>query len=205
MFYGVIQEDYIFEFNFNDTFNNLKKKVKNAILALINKIEELLNRGKDNKIKSALKSLLNKVKSLLTKSEKIETKEEAQELTQEVNDAKEELDDIIERTYTDTLTMNDIKAWFKENKTSDNQVRMIIYKPNKNVGKVPGKIFKFIKKDIFPLFEVDEHTIYLVIVDKESGNTIARRDIIFEEMSEKVQQHILNDPGIKKYGYIIFD
>jgi hypothetical protein len=54
------------------------------------------------------------------------------------------------------------------------------------------------------MFEVDEHTIYLVIVDKDS-NTITRRDITFEEMSEKVQQYILNDPGIKKYGYIVFD
>ena len=91
MFYGVIKEEYIFEFDFKDTFNNLKKKVKNAILALINKIEELLNKGKDNKIKSALKSLLNKVKKLLGVTEKTENKEDLEKITKELEDYRHEL------------------------------------------------------------------------------------------------------------------
>ena len=91
MFYGVIKEEYIFEFDFKDTFNNLKKKVKNAILALINKIEELLNKGKDNKIKSALKSLLSKVKKLLGITEKTENKEDLEKITKELEDYRHEL------------------------------------------------------------------------------------------------------------------
>jgi molecular chaperone GrpE (heat shock protein) len=210
MFYGIIQENYVYEdclleINLKDAISTIKKTIKNAILKLIDKIEGLLNKGKDNKIKQGLRSLLNKLKSLLTKSEKIETKEEAQELTQEVNDAKDELDDIVDRGYVDELTIGEIKAWFKENKTSDNQAGLILYKPNKNVGKVPGKIFKFIKKDILPMIEVDEHVIHLVVIDKDSDNIIARRELLFSEISEKTQQYILNDPYIKKYGYLIYD
>ena len=91
MFYGVIQEEYIFEFNFNDTFNNLKRKVKNAILAFINKVEELLNRGKDNKVKYALRSLLKKVKRLLGLIDEAKEKEELENITKELKDYQYEL------------------------------------------------------------------------------------------------------------------
>jgi hypothetical protein len=92
MFYGIIQEEYIFEFDFNDSFNNLKKKVKNAIISFINKVEELLNRGKDNKIKQALRYLFNKAKKLLGVTEKTENKEDLEKITKELEDYRHELD-----------------------------------------------------------------------------------------------------------------
>ena len=203
MFYGIIQEEYVYEdclleINLKDAISTIKNKIKNAILGLIDKIEGLLNKGKDNKLKQALRSLLNKVKSLLTKSEKIETKGEAQELTQEVNDAKKELDNI-ERTYTDTLTTGEFKEWFKDNITSDDQAGLIIYRPNKKVDNTSKNTFKLISQ-----FRVDKQEIHLIVADSE-GNIIARRDIMFGDMSETTQRFILNNIGINKSGCIVIE
>ena len=103
MFYGVIQEEYLYEFNFKDTIANLKKKIKAAILAFINKIEGLLNKGKDNKIKQLLRSLLEKVKKLLGVTEKAENKEDLEEVTNELNDYRKEFEDIDKDIEDDTF------------------------------------------------------------------------------------------------------
>jgi hypothetical protein len=83
MFYGITQEDYVYEdyvlqeIDFKGAIDTVKKKVKNAIISFIRKIEGLLSKGKDNKIKSALRSLLQKVRKLLGDTENIETEADA--------------------------------------------------------------------------------------------------------------------------------
>jgi hypothetical protein len=110
MFYGIIQEDYLYEFNFSEALDKLKQRIKNAILSLIDKIEFVLNKGKDNKIKQLLRSLLGKVKGLLTKADKIQNKDDAEKTADELIKCKDEfknLNDVEYRNFKEIITKKD--------------------------------------------------------------------------------------------------
>ena len=107
MFYGVLQEEYLYEFDLKGAIDTIKKKIKNAILSFIDKIELVLNKGKDNKIKQLLRSLLKKVKGLLTKADKIQNKDDAEQTADELIKCKDEfknLSDVAYKHYKEAIT-----------------------------------------------------------------------------------------------------
>ena len=195
MFYGIIQEDYLYEdyilqeIDFKGAIDTVKKKVKNAIISFIRKIESLLSKGKDNKIKSALRSLLQKVRKLLGDTENIETEADAKKINDSLNEYREELKEI-EHEYVGTLTWDNLRSWLKENMKEDGDKGLIIYRPDENVGVTTGKIFKFIKKqdNFLKLYKVDPHIIHLVVYNKIKDEIIAAKDIGFNELELKAQE-----------------
>ena len=94
MFYGVIQEECLQEIDLKGAIDTIKKKIKNAILSFIDKIDNFLDKCKDSKIKSALKTLLAKVKKLLGASDNISSQEDAKKVSDDLKDCKEEFEDI---------------------------------------------------------------------------------------------------------------
>ena len=92
MFYGVIHEDYLYEFDIKGAIENIRKAAAKAILNFIHKIESLINKCKDSKAKSAFKSLLDRTKKLFGEAEKIESQEDANKIKEDFEDCKKELE-----------------------------------------------------------------------------------------------------------------
>ena len=82
------------EFDLKGSIENIKKTLKRAIISLINKIDEFLDRCKDSKIKSICKNLLSKLRNLLTKSDHMSRMEEFEKAKKEVNEYGKEFENI---------------------------------------------------------------------------------------------------------------
>ena len=82
------------EFDLKSSIENIKKTLKRAIINLINKIDEFLDKCKDSKIKTTCKNLLSKLKNLLTKSDHMDRMEEFEKAKEEVNEYSKEFENI---------------------------------------------------------------------------------------------------------------
>ena len=86
MFYGIVEECYLYEFNFKEAKDILKQRIKNAILRFIDKIDAWLDKHKDSKIKSLIQSLLQKVRKLLVRCDGIETESDAKAVVKDLDE-----------------------------------------------------------------------------------------------------------------------
>lgn len=86
MFYGVVQEEYLYEIDFKQAISVVKYKIKNAILRFIDKIDAWLDNHKDSKIKSLIQSLLQNARKLLVRCKDIETESDAKFIAKELDE-----------------------------------------------------------------------------------------------------------------------
>jgi hypothetical protein len=99
MFYGIIQEDYLYEdyilqeIDFKQAISVVKLKIKNAILRFIDKVDAWLDKHKDSKIKSFIQSLLQGVRKLLVRCKDIETETDAKFVYKELDNYREQFKD----------------------------------------------------------------------------------------------------------------
>ena len=84
--------DLLLEFDLTDSLKNLKERIIKIFISLIDRIQRLVNKMKDGKIKSKLTSLLTRAKNGLRKSKTVENTEDVKELKQEAEEIKEEID-----------------------------------------------------------------------------------------------------------------
>ena len=106
MFYGVVEESYITEFDLKETLAKAKKVVEDCIKAIMKKAGELLEKAKKFKSDRVedLKNLYDKCKELWNKVAKANEKEEIDKAKQEadnINDTlkkqEELMKDVLER------------------------------------------------------------------------------------------------------------
>ena len=90
MFYGVIEENYLYEFNLKEAKNVLVQRIKRAVLSFIDKIDNWLNKHKDSKVKSIIQGILKKVRKLLVKCDNIETESDAKGVIKDFEEYKSE-------------------------------------------------------------------------------------------------------------------
>jgi hypothetical protein len=209
MFYGIIYEDYVYEdyilqeIDFKGAIDTVKKKVKNAILSFIRKIESFLSKGKDNKIKSALRSSLQKVRKLLGDTENIETEADAKKINKEIEKYREEYDKITEWEATGIITMKMVRDWFKEKQNLlDNPSKyngVIVYKHNVDESKLSN-----INKGIFEMLNMDDNDICLIVCEKNKPSKfIFKKNFVVDE--ETSIDSILQMKMIENGGWFVMN
>ena len=120
MFYGIIHEEYYLnEINIKETLIKIKNAVKKAILTLIKKIYSLVDKMKDCKFKSALKSILNKLKKLLGDNEEAKTEKEQKAVIVDLQRYKEETARTVEAMEKDNEKWQEIFKDFPKTPTGD--------------------------------------------------------------------------------------
>jgi len=119
MFYGIIQEEYLYEIDFKQAISVVKLKIKNAILRFIDRVDAWLDKHKDSKIKSFIQSLLQGVRKLLVRCKGIETETDAKFVYKELDNYREQFKDStdIKINHVDVHvpedTLNKIKDYCK--------------------------------------------------------------------------------------------
>ena len=181
MFYGVLQEEYIYEdyilqeIDLKGAVKTVIKKIKNAILSLINKIDKFLDKCKDSKVKSIMKSLLSKVKKLLGDTENIETEADAKKVKDEYQKYGEEFNK------------------FTKNKTSKDSSEDGSFKPSRFLEEtlkgtdayaIVGAVMGYINAD--PYFVTDDfRTALKYTISKAKVEIIQEYDDEFEMTSDQ--------------------
>ena len=194
MFYGVLQEEYLYEFDLKGTFEAIKKKVINAIIAFIEKVEGLLNKGKDNKVKQLLRSILSKAKDLLKKAKETKEEREARKHAETLNRLKEELNKITEYEASGGVDASMITSWFREKKK-------LLDDPSKYRGAVVYKCNedKLSKndKETFDMLGVDDDFMCIFIYEKDRpGNIKFKKNIAIEDnIDSTLQAKLIENDG----------
>jgi hypothetical protein len=94
MYFGeCLNNQIIYEFNFKEALSTLKNKIKQAILKFLDKLENWLKKGKDNKVKQFVLGLVQKTKKLLTKVDKANTQDKCKEVSDELNKYSKEFNE----------------------------------------------------------------------------------------------------------------
>ena len=193
MFYGVLQEEYLYEFDLKGTFETIKKKVINAIIAFIEKVEGLLNKGKDNKVKQVLRSILSKAKDLLKRAKETKEEKEARKHAESLNRLKEELDKVTEYEASGGVDASKITSWFREKKKlldDPSKYRaVVVYKCNED------KLSKN-DKEVFDMLGVDDDYMCMFIYSINPIKVIYKKNIAIEDNIESnLQAKLIENDG----------
>jgi methionyl-tRNA synthetase len=194
MFYGVLQEEYLYEFDLKGTFEAIKKKVINAIIAFIEKVEGFLNKGKDNKVKQVLRSILSKAKDLLKKAKETKEEKEARKHAEYLNKLKEEFNKVTEYEAAGGVEASMITSWVREKKKlldDPSKYRAVVaYKCNED------KLSK-IDKEAFDVLDVNDDFMCVFIYEKDKPSNIKfKKNIAIEDSIESnLQAKLIENDG----------
>ena len=113
MFYGVIHEEYyLSEFNIKEGWNNIRNKIKHAILSFIKKIDGLVDKLKEGKFKSFLKTITTKLRKLLGDTEVAENKKDFDKVMDEFKDYQDQVKKAAEQMSKENEKYKDIMKDF---------------------------------------------------------------------------------------------
>ena len=121
MFYGVVQETYVTEFDIKEALAKFKKFIKDAILKFIHKVEGLLAKCKDSKVKSGIQSILDRAKKLLGETENISTKEDADKIKTEYEKCNKDLAEEVEKVEGEVLSKEETEAFINGMKSEESK------------------------------------------------------------------------------------
>lgn len=90
--------------------------------------------------------------------------------------AKEKSGKPIERIYIDELNTGEIKAWFKDKFSNDNQKGVVFYPTKENTEKWKVKM------------PDNQNLLIQIVYDMDEDNVVSYREIAFSELSEKLRE-----------------
>ena len=175
--------DFLNESNFTEkikeSISTVIKKIKQAIINFISKIQKFLEKCKDSKVKSSINGILTKAKAALGDAEALEKLDEEKQEQQRnaVNKLAEEIKSLTitfkivsaPNSFSDPLYLNDIKSYISPKlKSNKNYIALLGYEKN-----VIDKYQKLSKIDIIKNHKPDDHVISCMIVDEEKSEIIA--------------------------------
>lgn len=180
---SLCDEMALLEFSIKDTIHNMIEKVKQALVHLIEKIQNALSKGKDNKVKSALNSLLTKAKAALTKTKNIKEDDDESKIRKMLDDIKSEVGEIsyVFRfispavTKVDELTLTMVKDYIKSIDPKKQNTHMVSYSKdiltNDNFNKLTSGKYG---KDIVAKYLQGEENVVICIsfFEDEKGEPI---------------------------------
>ena len=88
-----------------------------------------------------------------------------------------------ERTYSDELNLNEIKQWFSEKMTSENEVGVMFYPTEENLKKYDLNL------------DVSDSILIQMVYCKDTNEVVSYREIAFGEMSAKLKDLIDSNGG----------
>ena len=94
MFYGVVQEEYLYEFDIKQGVTKVIEFIGKKIGELIEKAKKLLERIKNSKLVTAIKTEIEKLKKLDKEKDNIATQEQADAAKRELEEAANRVKDI---------------------------------------------------------------------------------------------------------------
>ena len=88
-----------------------------------------------------------------------------------------------ERSYSDEVNVNEIKQWFSERITSENEVGVLFYPTEENIKKWELDL------------DVADNIIIQMVYNKETHDVVNYREIAFGEMSVKLKELLDKNGG----------
>ena len=166
----------------------------NAIIAFIEKVEGFLNKGKDNKVKQVLRSILSKAKDLLKKAKETKEEKEVRKHAENLNKLKEEYNKVTEYEAAGGVDVSMITSWIGEKKKlldDPSKYRAVVaYKCNED------KLSE-IEKEAFDVLDVNDDFMCVFIYEKDKPSNIKfKKNIAIENNIESnLQAKLIENDG----------
>lgn len=191
--YFLNNDDIIIEFNLKDSISNMIQKLKNALVRLIEKIQNFLSKQKDSNIKTTLNDLLLKAKDLLTRTKEKDEDGIDKKVFEEFRNEYENISLLFKMisaydNFSSDLYLSDIKDYIKGKIAGNNNLVAYIGYEKDVIKDIPMKNSKY---EAVKRYKPHDDTIACFIYDKNDEVVVDYKKFGYAELDEKLK-HLLD-------------